>query len=75
MTKRRNGSPYKKAGQAPVAMVAIERYGDQYRYLRYENGKLTDKAESPEPISAEHVELLRSNPSAILGDDEADATA
>ena len=69
MTKRRNGRPYKKAGQAPVAMVAIERHGDQYRYLRYENGKLTDKAESPEPISAEHVELLRTDPAAILGDD------
>lgn len=56
-------------------MVAIEQHGDQYRYLRYANGKLTDKAESPEPIGAEYVELLRTNPAAILGDDEAGSAA
>lgn len=56
-----------------VAMVAIEQHGDQYRYLRYANGKLTDKAECAEPISAEHVELLRTDPCAILGDEEPEA--
>lgn len=50
-------------------MVAIEQRGDHYRYLRYANGKLTDKAESPDPISAANVELLRTDPAAILGDD------
>ena len=53
----------------PVAMVSIERDGDDYRYTRYENGKITDKARSPSVLSAEHVELLRTNPSDLLGDE------
>lgn len=74
MSTRRTGRRYKQE-RSPVCLVAIEQHGDQYRYLRYANGKLTDKAESPEPIGAEYVELLRTNPAAILGDDEAGSAA
>lgn len=68
MSQRRTGRKYRQ-DKKPVCMVAIEQRGDHYRYLRYANGKLTDKAESPDPISAAHVELLRTDPAAILGDD------
>lgn len=74
MSQRRTGRKYKQ-DKKPVFMVAIEQHGDHYRYLRYANGKLTDKAESPDPISAEHVELLRTDPAAILGDDTPEQSA
>lgn len=66
----RNRRRAKPAPKKAIALVAIEKHGDGYRYLRYEGNKLTDKAESAEPISAEHVELLRTDPRAALGDEE-----